>query len=112
LYEKKIFVTILSCDGPYHDEHRLLANGEGSFKYVKRAWELLPDYKWTRTTLRATWRPGQRLVEFFKFGEREFGTRHVTPIPDIYADGWQEQDVAEQVIELADYLNGELIGST
>lgn len=55
-------MSILSCDGPYHDLYRKLVSQEGSYKYVKRAWNLLGDYKWEMTTIRGTYLPGQDAV--------------------------------------------------
>lgn len=78
LNENNIIVTILSCDGIYHDEHRKDILGKPTLWRVKRQWDLLPDYKYEKTTLRGTWLPNQRLVEMFRFVQREFGTLNFT----------------------------------
>lgn len=111
LQEHNVIISILSLDGPYHDEHRKTRSGQGSLHLVKRAWELLPDYKYKITTLRATWLMGQDLVEFFRFGKEEFGTLNVTPIPDVINQDWDTDFVASNVERLADFLEGRLTGS-
>ncbi len=103
LERNNAIVSILSFDGPYQDQNRPLLGGGPTHDILLRSIGLIPEHMRKRMTLRATVRPGQRLVPIYEEGLK-FNVGSITPIHDVENSNFTAEEVMDTIIELAEYF--------
>lgn len=110
----KVYVYSIDGGPEHHDKHRRTVAGAPTWERVAENFQKLLPYHGKWIAARVTWSPeggDYDLVGRFRALEA-LGAKHISVVPALGANGWDEARVAQAYMELADYYAGALPPST